>query len=249
MTSSRSRQKVTSRKKATPVWLALHTTDVPGAVAMAVGERHVSRTLDPEGQHARSLLGAIAQLLAEIEADASAIEGIVTTCGPGSFTGIRIGLATAQGLASARGQDVFVCDSLEAEAAAQQVAGWIAVVLDARRGEVFAALYRCDDLGIHAVVEPFVAEPQAASASLVRALPVDVEWQVTGGGAELLPLSDLEKSRCRFLTPASREDLVQAILSMAQEGQCRSVAPQELQPLYLRKSDAELNRQARFGTS
>ena len=100
-----------------------------------------------------------------------------------------------------------------------------------------------------AVVEPFVAEPQAASASIVQALPVDVEWQITGGGAELLPLSDFGKSRCRFLAPASREELVQAILTMAQEGQCRSVAPQELQPLYLRKSDAELNRQARFGTS
>ena len=238
-----------SRQSPAAVWLALHTTGVPGAVAIAKGDTVVSMSLDPQGQYARSLLGAIEQLLQRVECDVAQIEGIVTTCGPGSFTGIRIGLATAQGLAAARGQNVAVCDSLLAEAVARRSRGWLAVVLDARRGEVFAALYHCDEAGVRALVEPFVAAPQAASEQLLQALPTDAALQIIGDGAALLPLPAAVKSQSVFREVAARQDLVQALLGLAQEGRCPTVAPEELKPLYLRKSDAELNRQARLRTS
>lgn len=187
-----------SRVSSAAVWLALHTTGVPGAVAVAKGDTVVSTSLDPQGQYARSLLGAIEQLLQRIQCDVTQIEGIVTTCGPGSFTGIRIGLATAQGLAAARGQKVAVCDSLLAEAVAQQSQGYLAVVLDARRGEVFAALYRSDEEGVHVLVQPFVAAPQVASEQLLQAVPAGASVQIVGDGAEMLPLPDAVKSQCVF---------------------------------------------------
>jgi tRNA threonylcarbamoyladenosine biosynthesis protein TsaB len=86
--------------------------------------------------HAGKLLLLVEEVLAAAAADWDAVERIAVGVGPGSFTGLRIGIATARGLAQARDLPLVAVSSLEALAAGADAA---LAVIDARRGEVFAA--------------------------------------------------------------------------------------------------------------
>ena len=72
----------------------------------------------------------------------STLDAVAVGAGPGSFTGLRIGMATAKGIAFAAGRPLWAVSSLAALAADAQRPGVVAAVLDARRGEVFAGCYR-----------------------------------------------------------------------------------------------------------
>jgi len=230
------------------VWLAIHTTDTPGALALVGGDEVLARPLDAQGRHASTLLGAVDALLAEMHRDVGDVCGVVLTRGPGSFTGIRIGIATAQGLAQAIGVPVAFCDSLWAEAAAQKERGLLATVLDARRGEVYAGLYDLGDDGPQQVVAPFVDAPAAAARRLWEAVAAKETLLLSGSGAPLLVFEEDVRRRIASIERVPRTDVARAMALAAQAGRLPRLAPRELKPLYLRKSDAELNRQARLGS-
>jgi tRNA threonylcarbamoyladenosine biosynthesis protein TsaB len=192
------------------------------------------------------LLGAVARHLDAIGADAQRLQGVALTIGPGSFTGIRIGLATAQGLALAAGLPVAVCDSLEAEAVAWSAPGWLAVALDARRAEVYAGLYRWQDGRLHVVLPAFVAAPESAARRLLESVPEADDLPLTGSGASLVAAA-VHNTRLQCIDPLSPESVARALVARAVAGRLQVQSPRELEPLYLRKSDAELNRQAGFG--
>jgi tRNA threonylcarbamoyladenosine biosynthesis protein TsaB len=229
----------------TDLCLALHTSDVPGAVALVGGGEVCARPLASDGKHASTLLGAIDALLAEMRTDIGHVRRIVLTRGPGSFTGIRIGVATAQGLAQAIGVGVSVCDSLWAEAAAHHATGLLAVVLDARRGEVYAGLYRIGAGPPQQLIAPFVATPAVASGRLAAAAAT-AKLLLSGSGASLLPRDDAASRRFEYLVSGPRP-AVAAALALSGAATLSSCAPRDVEPLYLRKSDAELNREARLG--
>lgn len=98
---------------------------------------------DERPAHASRLLGLIERVLAEGGAEWGDVGRLAVGVGPGGFTGLRIGVATARGLAQARGLPVAGVGSLHALAAR---APDVAAVLDARRGEVFAAVWRGGEL-------------------------------------------------------------------------------------------------------
>ena len=93
-----------------------------------------------------TLAEAIVSELKSTGKEASALRGIVVGIGPGSFTGIRVGLTTAKGMALAAGIPLYGISSL-AVLALSADAPWVAVCLDARRNEVYSALYRIDPKG------------------------------------------------------------------------------------------------------
>ena len=230
------------------VWLAIHTTDTPGAVALACDGEVQALPLDADGKHASTLLGAIKALLAEVHKEIVQVNGVVLTCGPGSFTGIRIGMATAQGLAQALGVPVSFCDSLWAEAAAHAKLGTLATVLDARRGEVYAGLYEIGQDGPGEILAPFVDAPAVTARRLLDAMAPRSTLHVSGSGSGLLSFSDGVSVRVERIDRVPRTDVARALALAAQAGRLPRQAPRALEPLYLRKSDAELNRQARLGT-
>jgi tRNA threonylcarbamoyladenosine biosynthesis protein TsaB len=90
--------------------------------------------------HAEHLLQMIDRLLAECQVTLSAVDTLAFGAGPGSFTGLRIGAAMAQGLALAGDRPVVAVSSLQALAAAQQ--GTVLALIDARMEQVYQALYR-----------------------------------------------------------------------------------------------------------
>ncbi|RJO71759.1 MAG: tRNA (adenosine(37)-N6)-threonylcarbamoyltransferase complex dimerization subunit type 1 TsaB [Myxococcales bacterium] len=124
--------------------------------ALAADERR----LEPSAGHAETLLPLIDALLALAGVGVGDIDAFAVTRGPGSFTSVRIGLATALGLAYPARRPVYALTTLEvlaAEAAAQAAKGGVLPLLDARKGEVYAALF--------AAGQP-LAPPLCATAAL-----------------------------------------------------------------------------------
>jgi tRNA threonylcarbamoyladenosine biosynthesis protein TsaB len=127
--------------------LALETSTAACAVAVVDGESLLAElTLQVPRAHSTRLMPLIAQALAESGMAKSDLDGIAVGVGPGSFTGLRIGLATAKGLAYALGKPCAGVSTLRALAygtGAQM--GLVVPVLDAKRDEVFAAVYAAGD--------------------------------------------------------------------------------------------------------
>jgi tRNA threonylcarbamoyladenosine biosynthesis protein TsaB len=122
-----------------------------------------TRTGDPAQSSAIQLPGDLRTLLAEAYVDLGEIDHFAVAVGPGSFTGLRVGIATMQGLAFARGKPLAGVSTLDALAQIARSASPMksadgplrtATWVDAWRGEVFAALYEGD-----ALVEPPSVEP------------------------------------------------------------------------------------------
>lgn len=117
-----------------------------------------------EGSRNERLLPAIDWMLAESGVSMEAIELIAVTRGPGSFTGARIGLATVQGLAMARGIPVCALGTLEASVAGQGRDRSTLVVSGAGRGEFYAAAYR----GLDEILAPSLLTSEAVTFETER---------------------------------------------------------------------------------
>src|SRR2546422_5529813 len=127
--------------------LALDTTTRAGSTALVDDVRVIAeRRGDPTRTHAERLPDEIMTLLAACGMPMADVDLFAVACGPGSFTGLRIGIATIQGLAFVAGRPLVGVSALEAlvqEAGVMAAPGAIVGVwMDAHRGEVFSALYR-----------------------------------------------------------------------------------------------------------
>ena len=111
-------------------------------IQQAVSERSLAAASLPS----ESLVAALAALLGEHALRPQDLKALVVSLGPGSFTGLRVGLATVKGLALGSGVPAFGVSSL-AVLASSSGPGWVAPVLDARRGDIFAALYEVQPSG------------------------------------------------------------------------------------------------------
>lgn len=182
--------------------------------------------------------------LAELGAPWPTIDVFAVASGPGSFTGLRIGIATMQGLALATGRRVVGVSALEALAQlasaplapGRLVGSW----MDAQRGEVFSALYRVADAPLFTperLVElesPAVASPDATRAAWAGRTLTDVLF--TGDGA------------ARYQAGVESPPLLAgAVGRMASVSASRglAVSPAGVQPLYVRRPDVELARDRR----
>lgn len=151
--------------------LALDTaTDVASIAVADDGRVRVEVSL-PGRRHAAALLPAVLGALGMVGASLGDVRRVLCADGPGSFTGLRIGLATAQGIVRANDAvTVGTLPSLLATAwgAAPMAAGPVAVVYDALRGEVYAAAYRITDAGVAVLAAPHVTTLGKLHARLVE---------------------------------------------------------------------------------
>jgi tRNA threonylcarbamoyladenosine biosynthesis protein TsaB len=119
-------------------------TEVVGA-AVSDGERVASLRVSGRRRHAEILAPAVSAVLERVGLQPADLDVLAVDVGPGLFTGLRVGVAMAKGLAQGLGVGVLEVGSLEVLAAGALDAGWpgsVLAVVDARRGEVFAARYR-----------------------------------------------------------------------------------------------------------
>ncbi len=142
----------------------MDTSSRGGSVAIVDGKTVVGEIAsDAAASFSRQLLGMIETLLARHGFAVENLDAIAVAAGPGSFTGIRIGLATAGGISLATGVPVAGVSSLEAAARAAPARGRIAVALDASGGNVYHALFDAGGDGITRIT-PDAFSPRAALA-------------------------------------------------------------------------------------
>ena len=172
--------------------MGLDASTMVGSVALVTdGVVEGEYTLKVKRTHSERLLPAVERVLEDAELTFRDVDAIAVAIGPGSFTGLRIALATAKGLAYAAGLPVIGVGTLDALAAPWRwFPGLIVPMIDARRGEVYAAIYRGGlkdhgmpgaPGGLEVVVEP-VASPLTDLLRLVEGVD-GAPVVVTGDGA------------------------------------------------------------------
>lgn len=235
--------------------LALDTTTRTGSLALTRdGSLLECVQGDPGRTHAERLPGDILALLTRHGCALSQVELYGVAAGPGSFTGLRIGIATIQGLAFANARPVVPVSALEALAHATVLArphsaGLIGAWMDARRGEIFSALYvhERDDHGcpvLRSLDEAAVDDPQR-TLTRWRAHTGDQPVAFTGEGALLYRhlLRDVPTADVADVVPATAAAIAQLAATRAEAG--GAVAPHAIQPVYVRRPDPELARSRR----
>ena len=197
---------------------------------------------DPEVTHGQRLPGALMRALEAAGAGIEDVELFAVAAGPGSFTGLRVGIATVQGLAMARSRRVVPVSVLDALArAAANANGPVAAWMDAQRGEVFSALYAPDGAGTLIAAES--SPPDLVLDSWLRRpdfrTPVFI-----GDGAVRYRREILGRlgDSVRVLPAPPLAGLIGQIAAGSPE---RAVLPHAVVPIYVRKSDAELARARR----
>jgi tRNA threonylcarbamoyladenosine biosynthesis protein TsaB len=150
--------------------LAIDTASRSCSVAVVDGIALMAEIIDASGEtHSRHLMAMVDQAVAMSVKRIGAIEGYAVTRGPGSFTGLRIGISAAKGLAEAAGRPLVGVSSLEA--LAWQVAQTDAIILpmlDARRKEVYAARYSSKNGALKPLAAERALPPENAVAGLTE---------------------------------------------------------------------------------
>ncbi len=221
--------------------LALDTATEMGAIALVEGDTLLAQTqLRVEKTHSRNLWRTIRFLLAETGWDLEQIDLWAVSIGPGSFTGVRIGLATVKGLAWVTQKPVIGVSTLEVLAwSVTRTPYLICPILDARHQEVFFAFYRHTPAGsVRMVREPGHSRPLA----LVQEIREPAVFLGNGVRRYQEILRDRLGPRALISEVWSHPLSGFTLAAIAQErfrrGEGRSAG--EINPLYLRPVDAEL---------
>ena len=222
--------------------LALDTSSITGSVAIwADGQVKAEISLNTGMTHSEQVMPMVDQALGLTGIDIGAINAIAVTSGPGSFTGLRIGLSTAKALAQGLDVPIATKTSLEVLASGQMPnAGYICPILNARRKEVYTAIYQAEGDRMTRV-----AGPQAIS--LVALLEEIGEAQVLFCGDGLDAYGEtiqsvmgdqalLASGLNRYVRAGALAELLAPAL-MAGQGQTYL----DIEPFYLRQSEAVLN--------
>jgi tRNA threonylcarbamoyladenosine biosynthesis protein TsaB len=239
------------------VVLALDSRSVRGSAALWREGRVVDlRPSDPERSFSSQLPALLGSLVAAQGLGLRDVDVFAACIGPGSLTGLRVGLSTVQGLAFATNRLVVGVSALEAvavdalETRPATGAAWIGAWLDAFRGEVFTALYRVGDRGAtgHAdLIEteaPAVGPPEEAAA----------RWTaITSGSTSIVAGDDVARSAIAAALGGravchDTHHLAGTVARLAAERAAGGAAtrPHALHPLYVRRPDAEVARDRRL---
>jgi tRNA threonylcarbamoyladenosine biosynthesis protein TsaB len=172
---------------------------------------------------------------------------VAVDVGPGLFTGMRVGIATAKGLAMSLGVPMIGISSLDLLAYPLRFTSrLIAACVDARKGEVFTALYRQVPGGVQRVREPMLCRPDVLAAEL-DALDAEVLLVGDGAAAHEAVLVEVKHAEIVDRWMASPSAAVLVELAHAKAMREDWVSPTELMPLYLRAPDAQINWAVRDG--
>ena len=208
--------------------LALDTTSEYGSLAIRwEGQTRAEMGLHSPDGFAHVIFGAMEELLARAGLRLADIDCFAAASGPGSFTGVRVGLAAVKGLAEAMGKSAVGVSNLQA-LACSGLAGLRAVVIDARRGQVYAAVY---DAGLEPVAPETVEEFGRWLGSLEQReyefiAELKLRAGLTGTRFESMPFVEAPRS------------LAAAVAYCAEKSAAGDTAA--LDANYVRRSDAEL---------
>ena len=226
--------------------LALDTSTSMATVAIAVDEKIVAESVfNTDRTLSSRLIPEIERLLSIAEVTIADIDLFAASIGPGSFTGVRGGVATVQGLALATGKPCAGFSSLALLAMNFPFSSYpVCPLLDARKSEVYAALYDCSA----AIPTPVVSDCVMSPSHFLDQLCSTTDKPVLFAGEGALRYRDLIAERMvdraifapfpLNISHAANAALLALDLFMRGE----SLEPFRLLPVYLRASDAEINK-------
>jgi tRNA threonylcarbamoyladenosine biosynthesis protein TsaB len=227
-----------------PLILAIETATRAGSVAIARSEVVLSsRVGDPTVSHSTNLIEMIESALNDSDTKLSDVDFFAAAVGPGSFTGLRIGLATVKALASVTSRQIAGVSTLAAIAHATRVEGRIVSLLPAGRGEVFAQMFSVNNGDVIAADAAAHLSPKETFERYAR--ESDVRW--AGEGVEKLSeFLQSESSKASVWSLAGANSSLPLAVSVAalalddyREG--KLVNADDLHADYVRASDAEIN--------
>ena len=216
--------------------LAADTSGKHGSIALARGDERSLEALEvvslAGGTFSAQLVPQIADLLSRHRFSKSNLDAFVVASGPGSFTGLRVGLAAVKGLAEVLHKPIAAVSLLEILATLAQVDGAIVAALDAGRGEVYAGEYEVSSgnarLERESLLneEEFVALARGRLAIVVTPDKLALEWAQKHG----LQALAVEYPRSGALARMGWKKLLAG----------ETVTPADLEANYIRRSDAEI---------
>jgi tRNA threonylcarbamoyladenosine biosynthesis protein TsaB len=236
--------------------LALETSTMTGSVALVEaplredgsfgGEKVLAEyTISLPGTHSERLMPTIDRLLQGVSLPISDIQGIALACGPGSFTGLRIGASTVKGLAYALRVPVVGVPTLDALAQNVRFASsLICPVLDARKKEVYASLFRGDGEGnLHKISEDWVLSPQKLCSRITE------KTIFLGNGIEVYGDTFKKNLGSQALFAPLELSLPRAVhvarLSLPKFKSCLTLDVFSFTPIYIRRPEAEIHYEAK----
>ncbi len=226
--------------------LAVDTSNQSCSVGIIDNDRLLAEiTLNTGQTHSKQIMKLIDTALTLSGLIISEIDGLAVTLGPGSFTGLRIGLSTIKGIASAGQKPVVGISSLDVLAFQYgNTSNLICVLLDARKGEVYSARYRSID-GMISKIEDEAVQPPGQAIS-----DINEPCLFIGNGALLHRTTIIEKVGEFVYFPPQNEHMIRAS-SVAYMGRLKFKKDDTghidgIVPHYIRKSDAELKRKTTF---
>jgi tRNA threonylcarbamoyladenosine biosynthesis protein TsaB len=222
--------------------LTIQTATPAGSVALTEGSRLLGELfLDVRRPHGEWLLGAIDRLLAAAGLPVDNLDGFGVTVGPGSFTGLRVGLATVKGLALATGKPLAGVSTLQALAMQAPYAALpVCALLDARKQEVYAGTFVWQD----GLPRPTGPERVLSPERLLGELTGPVLFVGDGATVYRTLIARQLGSQAHFLPAAYDPPRAAHAALLAAEvfaaGEAKPAA--QVNPVYIRPSEAELNK-------
>lgn len=212
-----------------------------GGVEGVLASFHVARGR----RHAESLAPAIEFTCRQAGVALGEVSVVAVDVGPGLFTGLRVGVATAKALAQGLRVPMIGLSSLDLLAfGVRQTSRLIVTMIDARKGEVFFAMYRAVPGGVQRIEAPQLSSPwEVASELMARS----EEALLVGDGALRYQTAFEDRRAVEIADVGLAHPSAAALVELAHPRALREefVPHWEIEPLYLRKSDAELNWEGR----
>ena len=223
--------------------LAIETATSRQSVAILDDRSILARSdEDAQGAHARLLIPTIDRLLGSCGLALSALDGLAVSIGPGSFTGLRVGLATAMGIRVATGLPLAAVPTLEAMAWNHRDSPYpLCPVLKARTGEVYWAVYQWTETGrLNRVTEERVGSLQ----TMAQSLPGTIVMLGEGWNLQRDALRRLLEARGSQIVDAPDEAQAASAVSVGLAGLERlvrgKVEEAGLSPMYVQRAEADV---------
>lgn len=222
--------------------LGIDTATMMGSIGLIDDEGAIAEySLNIRATHSERLMPAIDRLLKDSGIMPKDIDGFAVSIGPGSFTGLRIGLATVKGFAMGCNKPVAAVSTLEALAFNLAYAEYlICPILDARRNEVYSALFKSDGKGgMKRLVQDMAIDMQ----TFLREYDEDIIFLGDAVDIYRERILDILKDRAHF-APKNRNmpsgvSVAELGLKKIRDG--KAADPSGLAPFYIRRSEAEIN--------
>lgn len=225
-----------------PLILAIETATPSGSVAVTRGgwinSEVVSEILHPPRKtHSRWLLGGIKALLEQARVTLNELDGVAISLGPGSFTGLRIGLAAAKAVAMAASIKLVGVPTLDVVAhTAMPTSKLICAMLDARKQELYSAIYKDNGSGnLERLTDYMLVGPEELTARL------DESAVLVGSGISAMPDAFSETHETAQRSQDGPRASIVGLLAGDMLSRGEILDPMTAAPLYVRKSEAEIN--------